>query len=106
MMRWRCGNNQDTVEVCLEMVRFGMKSTLFTFQDQFYEYDGEENIDDRGLTIGGYESAWLADLVGAYILDHTQHLFEETIFEGFYEDDGFAVFSELWSYHRLALWRT
>jgi hypothetical protein len=97
---------QDTVEDCLETVRFGMKSTLFTFQDQFYEYDGEENIDDGGLTIGGYEAAWLADVVGAYILDNTQHLYEETILEGFYRDDGFAHFSGLWSYHRLALWRT
>jgi hypothetical protein len=49
---------QDTVEECLEMIQFGMKLTLFTFQDRFYEYDGEENMDDCGLTIGGYESGW------------------------------------------------
>jgi hypothetical protein len=57
------------------------------------------------LTIGGYESAWLADLVGAYLLDNTQHLFQETLFHGFYRDDGFAVFNNTYSYSRLAEWR-
>jgi hypothetical protein len=87
------------------MINFGMSSTLFTFQDQYYEYDGEEAPDDRGLTIGGYESAWLADLVGAFILDNTQHLFQDTIFHGFYRDDGFAVFKNTCSYSQLAEWR-
>jgi hypothetical protein len=96
---------RTTIDQCLTMISFGMSSTLFTFQDQYYEYDGEANPDDRGLTIGGYESAWLADLVGAYILDNTQHLFKETLFHGFYRDDGFAVFDSTCSYSHLTEWR-
>jgi hypothetical protein len=96
----------ETIENCLTMIASGMKSTLFTFQDVYYEYDGDADPDDRGLTIGGYESAWLANLVWAYLLNNTQHLFEESLFQGFYRDDGlFAVFNNTYSYSRLAEWR-
>jgi hypothetical protein len=88
------------------MISFGMKLTLFTFQDVYYEYDGDADPDDRGLTIDGYESAWLADLVGAYILDNTQQLFEESLFHGFYRDDSLAVFDSTYTYSRLAEWRS
>ena len=51
--------------VCLDMIRFGMGNTLLTFVDKYYEYGGEVNIEEKGLTIGGYESTWLANLVVA-----------------------------------------
>jgi len=54
---------------CLDMIKFGMGNTLLTFVDKYYEYGGDESVEERGLTIGGYESAWLADLVMAYILE-------------------------------------
>jgi hypothetical protein len=41
------------------------------FVDQYYEYDGEEDAENKGLTTGGYESAWFADLAGAYVLENT-----------------------------------
>ena len=53
--------------VCLDMIRFGMGDTLLTFVDKYYEYGGEVNVEEKGLTIGGYESMWLVDLVAAYI---------------------------------------
>jgi hypothetical protein len=40
---------------------------ITTFEDKHFEYDGEKNTDGKDLTIGGYESAWLADLVAAYV---------------------------------------
>jgi hypothetical protein len=55
-----------------------MVNTLLTFQDQYYIYDGDQSLDDRGLTIGGYESAWLADLVAAYILEQVDEKFSDT----------------------------
>jgi hypothetical protein len=60
---------KDIVNECLALIRFGMENTLLTFQDQDYIYDGDQSLDEKGLTIGGYESAWLADLVAAYILE-------------------------------------
>jgi hypothetical protein len=38
-----------------------MENTLLTFQGQYYIYDGDQFLDEKGLTIGGYESAWLAE---------------------------------------------
>jgi GIY-YIG catalytic domain len=96
---------REMIDTCLSMISFGMKSTLFTFQNRYFEYDGDAEVDNRGLTIGGYESAWLADLVGAYILDNTRHLFQETLFDGFYRDDGFAVFRGSKTYQQLCTWR-
>jgi hypothetical protein len=52
-----------------------MSSTLITYIDKYYEYDGDLDPEEKGLTIGGYESAWLADLVGAYILANTKQHF-------------------------------
>jgi hypothetical protein len=56
---------KDVVNECLALIRFGVENTLLTFQDQYCIYDGIQSLDEKGLTIGGYESAWLADLVAA-----------------------------------------
>jgi aminoglycoside N3'-acetyltransferase len=40
------------------------------------------------LTTGGYQSAWLAYLVTAFVLESTTKLFDETIFDRIYRDDG------------------
>jgi len=66
------------------MLKFGMGSTLITFEGKYWEYGGDKDIYDKGLTIGGYESAWLADLVAAYVLENTQSFFEEAKFDGFF----------------------
>jgi len=73
--------------------------------DKYYEYNGDRDPEERGLTIGGYESAWLADLVGAYILDNTSH-FRKTKCCGLYRDDGIAVFNNKLSYDDILKWRT
>ena len=77
-----------------------MQSTLLTFVDKYYEYDGDRDPEEKGLTIGGYESAWLADLVGAYILDNTKSHFRETKYYGLYRDDGIAEIN-----NQFALWQ-
>jgi len=74
--------DQITIEHCLDLIKFGMQSTLLTFVDKYYEYDGDKDPEEKGLTIGGYESAWLADLVGAYILDNTKSHFRKTKYYG------------------------
>jgi hypothetical protein len=40
-----------------------MANVLFQFGDKYFEYAGNKAVLDKGLTIGDYESAWLADLV-------------------------------------------
>jgi hypothetical protein len=60
-------------------------------QDEYWEYSGDKSVEERGLTIGGYESAWLADLVAAYILENSTELFEISKYYGIYRDDGLNV---------------
>ena len=71
---------------CLDMVKFGMANTLITFEDQYYEYGGKVEVDYKGLTIGGFESAFFADLVAAYILENTTACFDNSAFNGIYRD--------------------
>jgi hypothetical protein len=84
---------EGQIQTCLEFIKFGMSNTIITFVDRYYMYDGDLEIEDRGLTIGGYESAWLADLAIAYIVEKAQ---EETMATlkhfGIYRDDGIGVF--------------
>jgi len=60
---------------------------MITFQDRYYECGGNEEEEDKGLMIGGYEPAWLADLVAAYILDNTEARFRGTTYRGIYRDE-------------------
>ena len=77
------------------MIIFGMSNTLISFRDKFFEYGGDEIEDKRGLTIGGYESARLEDLVASYILEKTNKMFVETRYHGIYRDYGFIVFESI-----------
>jgi hypothetical protein len=43
------------------------------------------------LTIGGYKLAWLANLVAAFVLENSQDLFEEAVYDGIYRDDGLVI---------------
>lgn len=54
------------------MIHFGMANSPFQFDGKYYAYEytaGHMDPRDRGLTIGGFESSLLADLVIAYVLD-------------------------------------
>jgi hypothetical protein len=83
---------QRRIETCLKMIKFGMGNTLLTFVDKYYEFGGDLDIEDRGLTIGRYESAWLADLCMAYVMDNSRDILDDLTYDGIYRDDGIAVF--------------
>jgi hypothetical protein len=86
------------------MIKFGMGNTLLTFVDKYYEYGGNLDIEDRGLTIGGYESAWLTDLCMAYIMDNSRDILDDLIYDGIYRDDGIAVFKGSKTTGEIANW--
>ena len=93
------------VLACLEFIKFGMGHTFLTFGDKYYEYTaGERNMADRGLTIGGYESAWLADLAMSFLLEKASHLLDELLFSGVYRDDGILVFDGSWKKKEVTNW--
>ena len=55
-----------------------MSSNLLTFEDKYYAY-GEKGIETRGLAIGGYESAFQADLVASYLIKKCNNQFKEVL---------------------------
>jgi hypothetical protein len=69
-----------------------MGNTLIKFEDKYFEYDGDRNVNDKGLTIDGYELAWLADLVAAVVLGNTAKFFEEAAHDAICRDDGLVFF--------------
>jgi hypothetical protein len=79
-------------------------NTIITFKDKCFEYDGDQNVNGKGLTIGGQESAWLADLIAAQILENTAHLFEDAAYDGINRDDSQVVFKGNWSQHQIIEW--
>ena len=82
-----------------------MGNTLLTFRDQYFEYGGDRKIEDRGLTIGGYESAWLADLVASYFFENPCNLFTKTTkYYGIYSDDRIVFFDWKWSTDDITRW--
>ena len=60
------------VEAGLDMLKFSMSNCLINFGPEYFQYGKEKNCSQRVLTIGGYDSAWLADLVAGYILEKTE----------------------------------
>ena len=53
----------------LDMLKFSMANCLINFGPDYFQYGKEENPLKKVLTIGGFDSAWLADLVACYILE-------------------------------------
>ena len=98
--------DKATIEIGLSMIQKGMNSTYLSFKDRYYQYDGNhEDPDEKGLTIGGYESAWLSDVVGSYIFQQTQDLFQDlTLYHGTYRDDGISIFKNNLSYNEMKRW--
>ena len=41
-------------------------------------------VEEKGLTIGGYESAFFADLSAAYILEKAEDIFADSLFNEIY----------------------
>ena len=68
-----------------------MENTVIAYEDQNWIYGGNAPVKIKGLTIGGFESAFFADLVAAYILENSTKLFADSNFYGIYHDDGLFV---------------
>ena len=53
-----------------------MANMLVTVVNTYYKYGGDIEGEKRGLAIGGFETAWLADLVAADLLEMIEKSFE------------------------------
>eukprot|EP00957_Ditylum_brightwellii_P049966 3787594-Ditylum_brightwellii.AAC.1 len=82
----------------MDIVQFGMKSTLIQFKGHYFIYQGaakgkEISDEDVALAIGAYESAFLADIVASYVFDETDECFVKCIYRGIYRYDGYVAFA-------------
>ena len=68
-----------------------MISTLISFGGYYYKYHGIKN-EEKGLTIGGYEYAFLVKLVTPYMFEKSKTLLNRTTYHGIYLDDDMVVF--------------
>eukprot|EP00957_Ditylum_brightwellii_P164257 12505186-Ditylum_brightwellii.AAC.1 len=102
-------DDKRKIELGMEMIQFGMKNTLVSYRGKYFNYKGAAKGDDLtvkdvALAIGGYESAFLADLVASYLLEMTGKKFIEAQYKGIYRDDGLTVLLEKWNKVRIACW--
>ena len=95
---------QTTINLALKMIQQGMNSTYLSFNGKYYLYDGDQQPDEKGLTIGGNESAWLSDVVGSYLFQNSQDLFHQTYYNGIYRDDGIVIFKGKWTAQHISNW--
>ena len=97
--------DKERIEQCLQMIKFSIRNQLFGFLDKFYTYYGQTNNgEEQTLTIGGYKSAWLADLVASFILDNCENYFNLCLYHGIYRYDGLVLFKGKWSDKELVSW--
>ncbi len=85
-------------------MKFGMSNCLVQFNGVFWEYGGTVEAEAKGLTIGGYESAFFADLVAAWILENTVELMLDITFDGIYRDDVILVFDKIKTTEEICDW--
>ena len=83
--------NKWKIKLCIRIIQFEMNLTLTIFQEKYYTYGGCMGMQEKCLTIGCYESAWLADLAAAYILENIQNYFKGNPYFGIYRDDDICV---------------
>ena len=86
------------------MIKFGMDNSIVTFKDRYRIYGGNCPVEEKGLTIGGFESAFLADLVAAYILEKSEDLFSNSIFNKIYRNDGLNIWDSLATTNEICNW--
>ena len=82
-----------------------MANIFIKFEDQYWLYGGDKSVKEKRLTIGGYESAGLADLVAAWILEMTEELFDSSIYNGIYRDDGIDITKEEMTLEEIEEWQ-
>ena len=61
-------------------------------------------MEEKGLTIGGFESVFFADLVAAYLMGNAQQLFKNSRYNGIYRDDGINVINGKRSTEQMVEW--
>eukprot|EP00957_Ditylum_brightwellii_P121874 9293811-Ditylum_brightwellii.AAC.1 len=97
------------IDLGMEMIQFGMKNTLVSYCNKYFNYKGavkgnDLTVKDVVLAIGGYKSSFLADLVASYLFEITGKKFIEAQYKGIYRDSGLTVLVGKWNKVRITQW--
>jgi hypothetical protein len=88
------GQHCERTKKCLEILKFSVGNMIVSFLDKYYKYKVDPNPDKKGLTIGGFESAFLAELKASYIFNKLKHIWVKHVrFLGTYCNDKIIVFN-------------
>eukprot|EP00957_Ditylum_brightwellii_P095153 7247564-Ditylum_brightwellii.AAC.1 len=71
---------RETIDLCMDIVQFSMKSTLIQFKGRYFIYQGAAKgikilDEDIAQAIGAYKSAFLADIMASYVFEETEECF-------------------------------
>ena len=91
------------INICLELIRFGMSYTLTSFDGEYYKYHSREN-EEQNLVVGGYELSFLSDLVASYLFDKAKALLNPKFYHGVYQDYSLVVFKRKKSVKEIKDW--
>ena len=94
---------KKTINLCLELIRFGIRSTLITFYIEYYEYNRGKK-EELGLAICRYELDLLSDLVASYLFDISTAILNPTTSHGIYLYDGLVVSKGNKSVNEIKYW--
>ena len=81
---------KKSINLCIEFIQFWVSSILISFNRKYYEYHSGKR-EEQGLAIGGYESAFLVNLVASYLFEEAKTLLNQTTYHGIYQDGGMVV---------------
>eukprot|EP00957_Ditylum_brightwellii_P116216 8864728-Ditylum_brightwellii.AAC.1 len=92
---------KKTIKQCMDIIHFGMKSTLIQFQGKYCVYrgevkEGEEAEENVVLAIGAYESAFLTDIIDSFVFEKMSKCFKVSKFRGIYHNDGSVILTGKW----------
>ena len=94
---------KNKINLYLDLIHFGMSSTLISFDREYYRYHvGYKK--EQELAIGGYESAFLVDLVAYYLFGKSKHLLNQNIYHCIYRDAVLVVFKGKKSAQEIKYW--
>ena len=95
---------KSTIKLCLELIAFGMISTLLTFRVKYIEY-GYKYIETHGVAIGRYKWAFLAIIVSFYLYKKCKDQFKDILWKRINRDDGLLIFKSKESFSEIKIWR-
>lgn len=103
MQSWELEVDKEEVRRGFKICKYGMEHILLRYGNDYYEYRGEN--DKKSLCIGGYESAWFADLVVAWLFTKIEENLErDTVLAVIYRDDGCICFNGRWRRWKIEKW--